>query len=449
MYTGSFNAFPGKGNLSSPNRDSGISLLDILDEQRSMDSDEDIDPAQQTIDKEILRRQNDHNTFAREGTVHNPLYLDDEEGDGIDPKSVQANPDDLVPDPIQREDDDFKNIFDDDYFKDGPVTLLSYAKKHEDDKKEDNLTNDSSSDDEDLFGPQYEPIKDQPSPNPHYATIPRKQAPPPDDSDSDSDILMEPPPQYDANAPIPDSPPSSPKKPLNDPPPNLLRTGSVAKLVDAFTKGKITKDDERPDDGSNDDGVKKRTPHAYKNPLYQEEDNLMSYANPMYKDDETPSPGSDEPLDEHQYLAPVDGPDTKKDHKEQDPVSKMDEDIPTPTSNDNDNDTPVPSPRPLKASSPTNLNIDDPKHSKDDGIKKPRSQPPTPPPVSTKPKKKDKVITPNSETPKPVNTTKKQPPPVAPKRVSLKEKTPLDRALSLQPNQKAPAPPPRVRSVRL
>ena len=444
MYTGSFNAFPGKGNLSSPNRDSGISLLDILDEQRSMDSDEDIDPAQQTIDKEILRRQNDHNTFAREGTVHNPLYLDDEEGDGIDPKSVtdlQANPDDLVHDPIQREDDDFKNIFDDDYFKDGPVTLLSYAKKHEDDKKEDSLPNDSSSDEEDLFGPQYEPIKDQPSPNPHYATIPRNQAPP-DDSDSDSDILMEPPPQYDANAP---------KKPLNDPPPNLLRTGSVAKLVDAFTKGKVTKDDEKPDDGNDDDDdVKKRSPHAYKNPLYQEEDNLMSYANPMYKDDETPSPGTstDEPFDEHQYLAPVDGPATKKDHKKQDPVSKMDEDVSTlaASNNDNDIDTPVPSPRPSKASSPTNLNIDDPKDSKNDEIE---NRPPPPPPVSTKPKKKDKVITPNSETPKPVNTTKKQPPPVAPKRVSLKDKTPLDRTLSLQPNQKAPAPPPRVRSVRL
>ena len=414
----------------------------------------------------MLRRQNnDHNTFAREGTVHNPMYLDDE-GDDIDPKSVtdlQANPppnnldDDLVPDPVKRKDDDFRNIFDDDYFKDGPVTLLAYAKKHEDEKE--NVPSDHSlGEEDDPFGPQYEPIKDQSTPSlalpndggvdPHYATIPRKQPAPSaaEDSDSDSDILMEPPPQYNADAPKPESPKP---KPSNNSPPNLLRTGSVAKLVDAFTKGKVNKND---DEDDKDDDVKKGSPHAYKNPLYQEENNLMSYANPMYKDDEnpsTPNKSSDEPIDEHQYLAPVDSPPSKKDHedppkKDNDSPTTKDHDFPSLPSTTNNIETPVPSPRPSKTSPPTNQNLDDTKDTKDeDNIKKPQSPPP-PPPTSTKPRKKENPL-PNDE------NTKKQPPAVAPKRISLKDKRPLplDRVFSLQPNQKAPAPPPRVRSVRL
>ena len=446
--------------------------MDILDERKSMDFDnsDNEDSAEDTIDKETLRRQHDNTTFAREGTVHNPVYLDDD-GDGTDPHTdfhnppKHTDPDDLDlghnmdSDRVSKE-DDFCNIFDDDYFRDGPVTLLSYARKQEEDRKD--IPNDNEddtgdfSDIDDPLGPQYEPIKDLSALSgddtkdidPTYATISRNSSsnldlnvmaqPPPSDSTSDGDDDMlgaAKDPKAEENE-TPDNP-SAPKK-ADKSHPNLLRTGSVAKLVDAFTKGKVNdevdKDENddicgKPKFPDNDD-VKMRQPHAYGNPLYQEEKKLMSHANPMYKDDEdfdnTSSPPltSNELMDEQQYLAPVDSL-----------ASSF-------------NNAPVPSPRATNASQATtasNLN-----RSVDGKESKKQSKPPPPPPVSTKPKKNN--LTPKDSSDGSLTNQvngRKQPPPVAPKRVSLKNKTPLDRALSLQPNQKAPAPPPRVRSVRL
>ena len=442
LITGSFNAFPGKGN-KTPTRDSSISLLDILDERNSLENEE---PHNETDTSIVQPNAPQGNTFAREGTVQNPVYFDaGDEGDPEEDKDLhdylKPSSDDTTPSPNDKgpsdsnkpenpDDDDFHNIFDDDYFKDnGPVTLLSYAKKHEEEKEDEEENPSESSDlEDDPLGPQYEPVRDPSSlgvdptkEESPYATISKK----PKDNDTKVNTGD---PEQDTKEAYPDIPlPSTPEN--NGESPNLPRTGSVAKLVNAFAKGKVNKaqDEEREDD------AEKRPPNRYTNPLYQEEDKLISYSNPLYKDDE-----EEESTPENQYLAPVD---TSPQPTKKDPPTP----VPTPRPNVKNDNSEAPPPGGNKG---VGENYD--------AVKKPQSPPP-PPPLSSKPNRGATIkAPPEPETPTPAEDivnppekVKKQPPAVAPKRVSLKNnKTPLDRAMSAQPTRKAPAPPPRVRSVR-
>jgi len=235
-----------------------------------------------------------------------------------------------------------------------------------------------------------------------YATIPRRT--------KDVDIAekepaeVEAPPNHDAQPatvdkkrfPAPayeNSPVSEPRK-TKEPSPSFLRTGSVAKLVSAFTNGDTKK---RSDDNDSVKGLEnnknnpgdetKRKIHAYKNPLYQDEKKILAYSNPGYENEkeepreekkgEQKQPDDTENLDEQNYLKPVDE-------------------------------------TPKKTGTPS----------------RPTRAPPPAPPIA----------------PKRTSTTKKAtPPPVAPKRVSLKgnNKTLLDRSA-----QQRPAPQPRIPSMK-
>uniref|UniRef100_A0A7M5VF59 Cnidarian restricted protein n=1 Tax=Clytia hemisphaerica TaxID=252671 RepID=A0A7M5VF59_9CNID len=519
-YTGTFTAFPGKNNnFTSNNRDSGISLLDILDER----------------DKTTLIDPLEESTFAREGTVHNPLYQDH---GGVDNEGMEHDDDDSdnekTSEAEAQNDEEFPNIFDDSFFKE-PITLLSYAKKHEEDDgagdvdsntmsiksgqsdapsddredsdpyQRDFNENQSSNTYEDIKEREYEDIRDatnntnydDDSPvikEPDYATIPRNTRPLVIESDSEN---SSPEPSDDED----EEPSESPKEEVSsDNARSLLRTGSVAKLVNAFLTGDVNKraNDSEDDISSNDGDQSPVDAQAYKNPNYQREKTLLrSYSNPLFEDEDVENSESKdaetspvELKDENHYLKAVDSPvvgtrisdptleeeDTFNQYLDQSTnANNTDDEVANrglldsgdftpkileasePINNqpelfykDGDdpaqkqlNKTPVPAPRKsIKIVATSRASIKSPTKKDTKSKQEPSSKPP-PPPVAVKPTKsfdRDEAL------PAIGSPTKKQPPPVAPKQFSIK-RGPV-RSQTVQPVRRAPAPPPRVPSVR-
>ena len=245
--------------------------------------------------------------------------------------------------------------------------------------------------------------------SPLYATIPRKKALTPDGVDSAEDgnptvpnpkptdcVDISEEPVEESLPPLVEVPNDEPPK-KKEPPPSFLRTGSVAKLVNAFTTGDVNREceEDREQENKKDEEVKRKA-HAYRNPLYQDENKILAYSNPGFENDnkESGEKAEEKPVDdlgdaqntdEHLYLTPVD---------------------------------------------------EAPK--KTGALSKPTRAPPPAPPI---PKKRTSTV------------KKAEPPPVAPKRVSLKnnQKTLLDRSLSTQQppvTERPPAPPPRVPSMK-